>query len=77
IRKKLIDNAVKNKFYAINPEYHIIDAQFVTYAHQKDLKIFPWTVNEEIIMRKLIDLGVDGIMTDDIILLNKALEKSF
>ncbi|MFX0153617.1 MAG: glycerophosphodiester phosphodiesterase, partial [Candidatus Hodarchaeota archaeon] len=25
IRKKLIDNAVKNKFYAINPEYHIID----------------------------------------------------
>jgi len=77
IRRKLIDNAIKNKFYAINPEYHIVDAQFITYAHQRNLKIFPWTVNEESIMRKLIDLGVDGIITDDISLLNEALGKSF
>ena len=77
VRKTLIENAVKNKFYAINPEYHIIDAQFITYAHEKNLKIFPWTVNEETIMRKLIDLGVDGIITDDIPLLNKSLGKSF
>ncbi|MFX1569713.1 MAG: glycerophosphodiester phosphodiesterase [Promethearchaeota archaeon] len=77
IRRKLIDNAVKNKFYAINPEYHLVDAQFITYAHQNNLKIFPWTVNEQTIMRILIELGVDGIITDDIPLLNKALGKSF
>ena len=29
------------------------------------------------LMRKLIDLGVDGIMTDDIALLNKVLGRSY
>ena len=77
IRKKLIESAVKNNFYAINPEYHIVDALFINYAHERNLKIYPWTVNEETIMRKLIDLGVDGIITDDIPLLNKSLGKSF
>ena len=77
VRRNLIDNAVNNKFYAINPEYHLIDAQFITYAHQKNLKTLPWTVNEESIMRKLIDLGVDGIITDDIALLNKVLGRSY
>jgi len=77
IRRKLIDDAVKNKFYAINPEYHIVDAPFITYAHQRNLKIFPWTVNEETIMRNLINLGVDGIITDDLALLNEVIEEIF
>jgi glycerophosphoryl diester phosphodiesterase len=66
VLKKLIDNAFYNKFYAINLEYHFIDAQFVTYAHQKNLKIFPWTVNDRNDMQSLINLGIDGIITDDI-----------
>ncbi len=77
VRKNLIDTATNNKFYAINPEYHIVDTQFITYAHQKNLKIFVWTVNEESIMRKLITLGVDGIMTDDIALLNQVLGRFY
>ncbi len=76
IRRKLIENAANNEFYAINPEYHLVDAQFVAYAQEKKIKIFPWTVNEESIMRELIDLGVDGIMTDDIQLLKKVLNKN-
>ncbi|MFX1502486.1 MAG: glycerophosphodiester phosphodiesterase [Promethearchaeota archaeon] len=77
VRKNLIDNAANNKFYAINPEYHLVDAQFISYAHQKNLKVFPWTVNEESEMRKFSALGVDGIITDDIALLNQILGKSF
>ncbi len=76
-RRKLIDNAVNNNFYAINPEYHLVDNQFILYAHQKNLKIFPWTINEENIMRKLIDLNIDGIITDDIALLNQVLGRSY
>ena len=29
-----------------------------------DLKVHVWTINEEKDMQRLIDLGVDGIMTD-------------
>jgi glycerophosphoryl diester phosphodiesterase len=66
IRKKLINNAANNQLYAINPEYHLIDAQFVAYAHKNNLKIFPWTVNDKYDMEFLINLGIDGLITDDI-----------
>jgi len=33
-------------------------------AHALGLKVLPWTVNERGDMRTLIDLGVDGIITD-------------
>jgi glycerophosphoryl diester phosphodiesterase len=72
-RKKLIDNAANSKVYAINPEHHLVDAQFVTYAHQRNIKVFPWTVNVKDEMESLIHHGVDGIITDDVPLINKLL----
>jgi glycerophosphoryl diester phosphodiesterase len=33
-------------------------------AHALGLKVLPWTVNERGDMRNLIDMGVDGIITD-------------
>ena len=66
VRKKIVDDAVNSNFYAINPEYHIVDKKFITYAHQRKIKVFPWTVNKREDIQYLIDLGVDGIITDDI-----------
>ncbi|MCC3765028.1 glycerophosphodiester phosphodiesterase [Glycomyces sp. TRM65418] len=36
----------------------------VDHAHDHGIEVVPWTVNDEATMRKLIDDGVDGIITD-------------
>jgi glycerophosphoryl diester phosphodiesterase len=42
----------------------ITDSRMVAYAHRRGLQVHVWTVNEEAEMNRLLDLGVDGIMTD-------------
>ncbi|MFZ4284555.1 glycerophosphodiester phosphodiesterase family protein, partial [Streptomyces rhizosphaericola] len=44
----------------------VVDARFVRTAHARGLQVHVWTVNEPDRMRRLLDLGVDGIMTDHI-----------
>jgi glycerophosphoryl diester phosphodiesterase len=43
---------------------NIVDEAFVQKAKKKGKKIFVWTVNYPAEMKKLIELGVDGIITD-------------
>jgi len=74
---KYTQKAINNNFYAIHLYFKLINEEFIKFAHDNGLKVNVWTVNEENMMRKLINLGVDGIITDDISLLNKVLEKSF
>jgi glycerophosphoryl diester phosphodiesterase len=42
----------------------IVTAGFVRAAHRAGLPVHVWTVNAEASMHELLDLGVDGIMTD-------------
>ena len=41
-----------------------VTAANVTAAHSLDLKVIPWTVNDPADMAKLLDLKVDGLITD-------------
>lgn len=41
-----------------------VDERFVETAHRLGLRIHAWTVNDRAEMVRLLDLGVDGIMTD-------------
>jgi glycerophosphoryl diester phosphodiesterase len=49
----------------------IVDERFVRAAHRARLPIHVWTVNDETTMHVLLDLGVDGIMTDRLRLLRQ------
>jgi glycerophosphoryl diester phosphodiesterase len=40
------------------------DASSARRAHDLGLRLVPWTVDESADMRRLIDWGVDGIITD-------------
>lgn len=42
----------------------VVDRRFVRAAHARGLQVHVWTVNDAGRMAALLDLGVDGIMTD-------------
>lgn len=50
------------------PEYygslHVVTERFVHAAHAHHMEVHPWTVNEIEDMRRLLDWGVDGLITD-------------
>ena len=52
----------------------IIDARFLRAAHIRDARVHVWTVDDEAQMRRLLDLGVDGLMSDRPTLLKAVLE---
>jgi len=59
-----------------SPYYREIDRRDVEEAHRLGLQVIPWTVNDPRIMKRLIDWGVDGIITDRPDLLIQVLEQS-
>ncbi|HBN29913.1 MAG TPA: hypothetical protein DD416_01485, partial [Rhodobacteraceae bacterium] len=51
------------------------NARNLEFAHRTGLKVHVWTVNDAPTMTSLLDLGVDGLMTDDCALLRSVLEQ--
>ncbi|TDC47536.1 glycerophosphodiester phosphodiesterase [Micromonospora sp. KC207] len=44
----------------------VVDRRFLAYAHRLRLHVHVWTIDEPAEMHELLDLGVDGIMTDHV-----------
>lgn len=51
----------------------VVTARFVQAAHRAGLPVHVWTVNDEQTMHEVLDLGVDGVMTDRLRLLREVL----
>ena len=51
----------------------LVDRRFLAAAHRRALPVHVWTVNEPAEMVRLLDLGVDGLMTDRPALLREVL----
>ena len=54
----------------------VVTKKFIEKVHSDNLKVHVWTVNQEDEMQKLIDMGVDGIMTDNAIGLMNVMKKN-
>jgi glycerophosphoryl diester phosphodiesterase len=46
------------------PEFTLVDPKLIDDLKQQHIGLIPWTVNETEDMKKLIEMGVDGIITD-------------
>ncbi len=53
----------------------IVTARFIAAAHRAGLPVHVWTINDETTINELLELGVDGIMTDRLRLLRDVLTR--
>jgi len=47
-----------------SPDFSLVNPELVKDLHAKNIQIIPWTVNEVNDMKKLLEMEVDGIITD-------------
>lgn len=48
----------------ISPHYRLVTAEKVSAAHRAGIRVVAWTANTEVQWQRLIEAGVDGIITD-------------
>ncbi len=66
--KKYLGNYVKAAHDigadVVSPYWEELSPQLVNEAHELGMKVVPWTVNSPKAMNMLIDMGVDGLISD-------------
>ncbi len=55
--------------------YPLVNGYLLDYAAENNMKVIPWTVNDKETMAELIQMGVDGIITDYPDMANEVLKR--
>lgn len=63
-RLEALQKTLEVKADIISPYFLYVTEEFVQEAHSHKISVIPWTVNDVEDMKKLIDAGVDGIISD-------------
>ncbi len=58
------DRGIERGVFSLHPHFSILTKERLEEAWSFNLKVIPWTVNEEKIIRQFFKWGVDGIITD-------------
>lgn len=66
----------KGNWEILSVLHSLVDADFVERAHNAGKKIHVWTVNEPALMQKLIDSGVDNLITNRPDILRKLISQN-
>ena len=66
--------ALDEDWPALHVAYELIDAELVRQMHEEGRAIGVWTVNNESDLRRMIELGVDRIITDESVLAKSLLD---
>ncbi|WP_036035167.1 glycerophosphodiester phosphodiesterase [Leptospira mayottensis] len=63
-RQDVLKKTLEVKADIISPYFLYVTKEFVEEAHSHKISVIPWTVNDPEDMRKLMDAGVDGMISD-------------
>ncbi|MFC2064931.1 glycerophosphodiester phosphodiesterase [Chloroflexota bacterium] len=55
----------RSSYQALHPHFNDVNERLITNVHSQGKRIHVWTVNEEDRIKEFINLGVDGLITDD------------
>ncbi|MBA3029803.1 MAG: glycerophosphodiester phosphodiesterase [Desulfobacteraceae bacterium] len=64
-KKGFLNTCQELKAFSWNPDYRYLDPDELLAAKNEGLKVLPYTVNSRKDMKRLLDMGVDGFITDD------------
>jgi glycerophosphoryl diester phosphodiesterase len=60
--------------HSLHPHLRLASRRRIAAAHRQGLLVLIWPVNDRAALRRLLALGVDGIMTDDPLLFHRVLD---
>lgn len=65
--KRTVDEIIKDLGFSpaiISPEYTLVTPKLIEECHKKSIRVIPWTVNDTTEMKRLKNMGVDGLISD-------------
>ncbi len=65
VLQNTLDICKQLSVFSWHPHYKSLEQRHIEEAHAQGIFVFPYTVNLVEDMRKLVSMGVDGIITDD------------